>query len=54
MPTHVVKNPKGGWDIVEDSTGRKVAHSRTKRNAEISSSIRTRAWEQKQRMKGRR
>ena len=48
MPTHVRPNKhQGGFDIVEDKTGKVVGHSETKRNAEISSSKRTQAWHQK-------
>lgn len=47
MPTPVRKGSKGGWDIVEDSTGRKVGHSETKKDAEASSRIRNGASQKK-------
>lgn len=36
MPYSVRKNPKGGWDIVKKTTGKKVGHSISKAKAEAS------------------
>ena len=40
MPVSVRKSRKGGYDIVEDSTGRVVGHSTDGRKAHISAAIR--------------
>lgn len=46
MPTHVERRGSG-YVIVETATGKVKGHSKSKRKAEISSAIRTRAWEKK-------
>ena len=47
MPVTVRKNPKQGYDIIEKSTGKKKGHSKIKKDAEISASIRNRAIKRK-------
>lgn len=47
MPVKVVKSKKGGWDIVEVRTGKKKAHSKTKKKAIISAAYRNKAYKRK-------
>ena len=48
VPVKVVsKKDKKGYPIVEKSTGRVVAHGKTKKNAYISAWIRNKAIEEK-------
>ena len=43
MPVKVIK-VKNGYDIIEKRTGKKKGHSKTKKKAEISSSIRNKIY----------
>tara|TARA_R100001530_G_scaffold120865_1_gene88189 strand:- start:42 stop:188 length:147 start_codon:yes stop_codon:yes gene_type:complete len=40
MPVVVKRDPKGGWNIVEVSTGKVKGHSDTKKDADASARIR--------------
>jgi len=47
MPVAVKKSPRGGYDIVEKSTGKVKGHSDTKAKAEASARARNAAWRKK-------
>ncbi len=47
MPYSIRKSPKGGYDIIKKSTGKRVAHSSTKQKAHISVSYRMKGEKKK-------
>jgi hypothetical protein len=53
MPVSVRKSKRGGYDIVEDGTGKVVGHSTDGRKAHISAAIRN-EYIKRQAKKGKR
>lgn len=52
-PVHATnRKSKEGYAIVEDSTGRVVAHGKTKKNAHIAAWIRNKAHKEKMQREG--